>query len=127
MARRNSPGAASRRRAACGRVILIGLALGGFAFVEAACAEPAGTTPLVSRPPGPAAPSLPVRYSYAPATLPEGITRTAVERRSLRDGVAGAAGFLCGLSPIADDRGAAAITGYDPQGRFLGARLSFSF
>ena len=56
-----------------------------------------------------------------------GVVRTSVDHRFARDAVTGSFGFLCGLPPNASDGGATAVRGYDPQGRFLGAKLSFAF
>jgi hypothetical protein len=99
-------------------------------YAGAACAEQSArpAPPDVrARTAGGASPALPVFYGDAQTPLPPGIARTAVERRSQNDGVVGSAGFLCGRDPIADGQGAAAMTGYDPHGRFIGAKLSFSF
>ena len=54
-----------------------------------------------------------------------GIARTSVERRT--DEATAALGFLCGIQPGEGRTGAAAARGYDPHGRFLGAKLSFAF
>jgi hypothetical protein len=70
---------------------------------------------------------LPVVYRQARPALPPGVARTAVEHRSRGDAVVSAAGLLCGMTPVADARGAASMTGYDPHGRFVGARLAFAF
>lgn len=77
--------------------------------------------------PGPArsAPAIPLRYAQAPAELPRGVARTSVERRE--GGVTGAAGVLCGLQPNADDSGFGSARGYEREGRFVGAKLAFSF
>lgn len=65
-------------------------------------------------------------YDRSNALRAAGIARTSVDRRFGRDDVTGSLGFLCGLQPRADkDLGAA--HGYDPNGRFLGAKLSFAF
>lgn len=72
--------------------------------------------------------SLPGALNYAgraPALLPRGVARTSVERQA--DGVTGSAGLLCGLKPSADTSGAAAARGYDPDGKFVGARLALRF
>ena len=58
--------------------------------------------------------------------LPPGVARTSVELQPA-DGVSGAFGFLCGLKPGTEKSGAAAAHGYDPTGRFVGARVSFRF
>lgn len=44
-----------------------------------------------------------------------------------REDVTGSLGFLCGLQPGHTDQGGAAAYGFDPHGRFVGARLSFAF
>lgn len=61
----------------------------------------------------------------APARTP-GVARTAIDRRL--DGEATASlGFMCGLQPGTDRYGAGAAHGYDPTGRFVGAKLSLAF
>jgi hypothetical protein len=56
-----------------------------------------------------------------------GIAKTSVESRlAENDDVTGALGFLCGLQPGQKPTGAAAARGYDPSGRFIGAKLSFA-
>lgn len=70
-------------------------------------------------------PAVPLRYDGAPAPLPRGVAKTSVERRE--GGVTGAAGLLCGIQPSADDSGIGAARGYDKDGRFVGAKLAFSF
>lgn len=75
----------------------------------------------LSRPSDPVA----LRYDGAPSPLPRGVARTSVERRE--GGVTGAAGVLCGIQPSADDSGIGTARGYDKDGRFVGAKLAFSF
>ena len=59
------------------------------------------------------------------AALRAGIARTAVDHRF--DGrLTGSLGFLCGLHGETY-QGAAAMRGSDPDGRFLGAKLSLAF
>jgi hypothetical protein len=66
-----------------------------------------------------------LRYAQAPAVLPRGVAKTSVERH---DGVVtGSAGVLCGLKPNVDDSGVGTARGYDNEGRFVGAKLAFSF
>lgn len=60
-----------------------------------------------------------------PVRIP-GISKTAVDRQLDRD-LTGSLGFLCGLQPGADKTGAGATRGYDPTGRFVGAKLSLAF
>lgn len=52
-----------------------------------------------------------------------GLVRTSVDRR-LDDGVTGSLGFLCGIEPGFAENG---VTGSDPHGRFVGAKVSFGF
>jgi len=59
--------------------------------------------------------------------LVEGVAQTAVDHRFGAGGLVGSAGFLCGLHPGPDNNGAATAYGYDPQGRFVGAKLSIAF
>jgi hypothetical protein len=74
--------------------------------------------------PAPAGPLM--NYKAAPRI--EGVTKTSVETRfGVRDETTGEAGFLCGLLPHPDTAGAAAAYGYDPDGRFVGAKLRMSF
>src|SRR5690242_12095907 len=61
------------------------------------------------------------------APLPAGIARTSIDHRFERQGLDGSLGFLCGLQPPAAATGAAAATGVDPHGRFLGVKLHMSF
>ena len=56
-----------------------------------------------------------------------GIAKTSVESRlAENDDVTGSLGFLCGLQPGQKPTGAAAARGYDPNGRFIGAKLSIA-
>lgn len=54
------------------------------------------------------------------------VARTSVDRTLASDDVTGSLGCLCGLEPGAGKQGAAAIRGYDPTGRFLGAKLKIA-
>ena len=56
-----------------------------------------------------------------------GLARTSIDRRFDRDRASGAIGFLCGRPDSLDERAKSQAYGADPQGRFLGARLSFAF
>ena len=79
------------------------------------------STPLNLKPVGP----VELRYAQAPAPLPRGVARTAIERR---DGaISGGVGVLCGIQPSADTSGVGTARGYDNDGRFVGAKLGFSF
>jgi hypothetical protein len=59
--------------------------------------------------------------------LPAGIARTSIDRRFDDDSATGSFGYLCGLNPGQKMSGAAGAAGYDPMGKFLGAKLSFAF
>ncbi|CAN5474388.1 hypothetical protein BH10PSE3_BH10PSE3_31170 [soil metagenome] len=72
------------------------------------------------------APGLPVLYSRAPAALPPGIARTSVERKVAGDGVL-SSGVLCGIQPSADTSGASRARCFDPDGKFVGAKMAFKF
>jgi hypothetical protein len=61
----------------------------------------------------------------AQTPLPPGVARTAVERGA--SDLTGSAGLLCGLQPSADTSGAATARGYDPDGKFVGAKLALRF
>lgn len=87
---------------------------------------PASKTPNLSlplnlKPIGP----VELRYANARPPLPRGVARTAIEGR---DGaVSGGVGVLCGIQPSADTSGVGTARGYDNDGRFVGAKLGFSF
>jgi hypothetical protein len=66
----------------------------------------------------------PSRYARP---LPAGIARTSIDRRLRDDDAVGSFGYLCGLNPGQKMSGAAGAAGYDPMGKFLGAKLSFAF
>jgi hypothetical protein len=50
-----------------------------------------------------------------------GVAQTSVERGPA------SFGFLCGLNPGQNLGGVHAARGYDPQGKFMGAKLAFAF
>ena len=58
--------------------------------------------------------------------LRTGVARTSVDGH-VSDRLTSSFGFLCGLHPSVGHEGAAAMRGDDPQGRFLGAKLSLAF
>jgi hypothetical protein len=69
-----------------------------------------------------------ISYVANPATGRIIMAPTAVDHRFAGEtGLVGSAGFLCGRHPGTDNNGAATALGYDPNGRFLGAKLSFAF
>ena len=68
-----------------------------------------------------------LRFSPAGPALPNGVARTSIDRSLAGGGVTASAGFLCGRHAGPDNNGAAMARGYDPEGRFVGAKLSFAF
>jgi hypothetical protein len=69
----------------------------------------------------------PTRLTDAQAeALRAGIAQTAVDHR-FADRLTGSLGFLCDPHPSMQFDGLAARPGADPQGKFLGAKLSFAF
>ena len=66
------------------------------------------------------------RSRYA-SPLPAGIARTSIDHRFEDDAAVGSVGYLCGRDPGQRMSGAAGAAGYDPMGKFLGAKLSFAF
>lgn len=107
--------------------LIAAFALAGAARAEVAAPAAAPRLSLVpAKPLDLTAPGLPALYSRAPAPLPAGVARTSVEGKVAGDALLGA-GLLCGLKPNADDSGAGRARGYDPDGKFVGAKLAFSF
>ena len=120
--------------------LMLGLLALGAAFAATAGAASAQVAPQAPVAPVSVAtaPQRPLDISLAGAALgltdaeaealrKAGVVRTSLDHQFTRDGVVGQVGFLCGLPPNASDGGANAVRGYDPQGRFLGAKLSFAF
>jgi hypothetical protein len=77
--------------------------------------------PVIS-PIGPAARPRPASMIEA-AVLPS----RSIDRRLGSNGPVASAGFLCGLQEGVSNRGSASAAGWDPHGRFLGAKLTFAF
>jgi hypothetical protein len=117
-------------------LILLGLAVAANAGAASAqvAAKPADilAQAILAAPPHPAANrsafdlSRPQASRYA-SPLPAGIARTSIDHRFEDDGAVGSVGYLCGLQPGEKMHGAAGASGYDPMGKFLGAKLSFAF
>lgn len=112
-------------------ILSAALALLAGGAVQAQTTAQTAKAPAISLAPSPkpldlAAPGLPVLYSRAPAPLPPGIARTSVERQVTGDGVL-SSGLLCGLQPNADTSGAGRARGFDPDGKFVGAKMAFRF
>jgi hypothetical protein len=72
-------------------------------------------------------PALSLPYDKAAPIVSPGVAQTAVDHHFSSGGLVGSAGFLCGLRPSVDNNGASTTTGYDPEGRFVGAKLSYAF
>jgi opacity protein-like surface antigen len=70
---------------------------------------------------------LPLNFASDEAPRAPGVAQTAVDHHFGKGGVVGSAGFLCGRGAGPDNNGAATAYGYDPEGRFVGAKLSFAF
>jgi hypothetical protein len=66
-------------------------------------------------------------YAQAQQSRIPGVATTSVDHSFARKGLVGSAGFLCGLHPGQGRDGGAAAYGFDPQGRFLGGKLSLAF
>ena len=110
-----------------GLAVLTALVLGASAQAETlppyppAAKAPNLSTPLNMNRIGP----IELRYASARPPLPRGVARTAIEHR---DGaISGGVGVLCGIQPSADNSGVGTARGYDNEGRFVGAKLGFSF
>lgn len=71
-------------------------------------------------------PAFTARYSRAPEPRIPGVAKTSVDHR-YDESVVGSLGFLCGLEPGTERKGAAAMRGYDQTGRFVGAKLRVAF
>lgn len=95
--------------------------------IEHAVAAPVfgklAATPLARR--STAIPTSPSpRFTLADALRTDGVVRTSVER-SFSGAAVASLGFLCGLQPSYYSSGVAGAAGYDPNGRFIGAKLAF--
>ncbi len=112
-------------------ILALSLACAGHAAAEVATPilsleNAAGAIPAkrlnLSRPTAEADPA----YAQALAWRAAGVARTSVEMSFAQSGAKAALGFICGLQPSQYSSGAAAMNGYDPHGRFVGAKLSFA-
>ncbi|USQ96079.1 hypothetical protein [Caulobacter sp. RL271] len=111
--------------------LTVGLTV-GLTFAARAHAQTIPAYPPITKAPNLSAPlnlkpvaPVPLNYAQAPTPLPRGVARTAIERRE--GGISGGVGVLCGIQPSADTSGVGAARGYDNEGRFVGAKLGFSF
>jgi hypothetical protein len=98
-------------------LLLMVLALTAIGGRGVAAPDPLAAVVFRASPPAAAFP----QRSEAPRDF--GMPTTAVERRFGHGGLAGSAGFLCGIQPKAMADGAAAAYGVDPHGRYLGVKL----
>lgn len=96
-------------------------------------ASSAKAEPLLLAPPAPTPKlDLSLRSSADPAYArilqmrAQGLAQTSVETR-VGDGATGSFGFLCGLNPGQNLGGVHAARGYDPMGKFMGAKLALPF
>ena len=115
------------------RMIAVTVALAGLASeawaepaLMSARQSPAGDVQPILDVTG-ARPMLVLRNTSPEALRAAGIARTSVDHQFASRDVEGSLGFLCGLQSGQTAHGAAAIRGYDPQGRFVGAKLKLSF
>ena len=111
-----------------GPSLAAGLMLAG----AAQSAAPISLTPIAATSPASLDPALQrnllaLRYAPGEPTPQAGVARTAIDRSLGKGGVTASAGFLCGRGAGPDNNGAATERGYDPEGRFVGAKLSISF
>ena len=104
------------------RLLLTAALLNGLA--SAAHAQTSLTSAVFAAPPAPRI-SIAPEIAQANALRQAGIARTSVDRSFARTATA-SLGFLCGLQPRAD-AAIGSAHGFDSQGRFLGAKLSFAF
>ena len=113
------------------QIVALALALMAAGAAQAQTAPPAliAATVPTSHPQGfsllPVAGGMAFTDAEADA-LRTGVARTSVDGR-LSNRLTSSIGFLCGLHPSVGHEGAAAMRGDDPQGRFLGAKLSLAF
>jgi hypothetical protein len=71
---------------------------------------------------------LEIATAQANALRAAGVVQTAVDHSfAPHDDVVGSLGFLCGRQPAYSHSGVAEARGYDPDGKFLGGKLSFAF
>jgi hypothetical protein len=113
------------------RIAPLALALALGACAGAAQAGPpealraAAFAPLQPQAPAPRPDLTPVvRLADAPPARPAGVARTSLDAAFARDRAAASVGFLCGLDERRDQAGGMDAFGADPQGRFVGARLT---
>ena len=71
--------------------------------------------------------SLPTSTSPATRTGADALPKRSIDLRFSPKDVTGSVGFLCGREPGQSHTGSASAFGYDPHGRFLGAKLSRAF
>ncbi len=77
--------------------------------------------------PAPAPAGLYLAKSTPTPTGADALPKRAIDLRFAPQDVTGSVGFLCGREPGQGHTGSASAFGYDPHGRFLGAKLSRAF
>jgi len=81
----------------------------------------------VASPPAAKAIKPAVAETYADRTSTSYAPKTSVDHRFPLERLTGSAGFLCDRAPGHNEQGGMSAYGYDPHGRFVGARLSLAF
>ena len=109
-------------RLATAAALASALLAAGAAHAEVA---PAPSTPVIDL--TVAKTAVAVSYAQAAALQAAGIVQTSVDHKFSGQGLTGSLGFLCGLQPAYYHAGAADARGYDPEGKFVGAKLAFAF
>jgi len=109
--------------------VVASLAAGGAAQAQTQVTAAAALNQAVRPAADATAPKTVVGGRYADPAVQRipGVAKTAVDHRFSESDLTGSMGFMCGLNPGAQLYGAAGARGYDPNGRFVGARLSLAF
>ena len=116
--------------------LIAALAVAGAAHAEvnadlqAAALAPQSTTPQSSIPVidlSAARTAARVSYAQAAALQAAGQVQTSVDRPLASGGATASLGFLCGRQAVYEHSGVADARGFDPDGKFLGAKLAFAF
>ncbi len=105
-------------------LITVAATVVGLVSLAGAANAQTGLTSAVFAAPAPRV-SIAPEIAQANALRQAGIAKTSVDH-SFAGKATASLGFLCGLQPRADESIGSAH-GFDSQGRFLGAKLSFAF
>jgi hypothetical protein len=113
------------------KMFLLALAIASLSGAATAQPGDALAQAVIATPMRDASPALDVSRPHAASRfaspLPAGIAKTSIDRRFADDDATGSFGYLCGLNPGQKMTGAAGAAGYDPMGKFLGAKLTIAF